>query len=128
MKNKAKQSNKKHGSAFGKFMKKPQGSGIAVILAAIIVFIALVLGASELFGSPISKIRAVNAAKEYVEMNMPGMDYERSSCKYDRETDMYCIDITPSGRKQSFRLEITAEGRVAQDGYTLEYMLSDIYE
>lgn len=119
---------KKSDSVFQKFIEKPLGFKIAAIAVALIVFAAAFLGSCELFGSPFARIRAVNAAKDYIKVNMAGMEYDRSLCKYDREADMYYIDITPSGRKQSFRLEVTPEGRVAKDGYTLDYMLSDIYE
>ncbi len=119
---------KKLDSMFQKFMKKSLGFKIAAIAVAVFILAAAFWGSCELLGSPVAKIRAVNAAKNYIKVNMPGMEYDRSFCKYDREADMYYIDITPSGRKQSLRLELTAEGRVAKDGYTLDYMLSDIYE
>ncbi len=111
-----------------KFKKMKLGAQIAIITAAVLVFTVAFWGACELFGSPIAKIRATSAAKNYIEMNMPGMEYDRSSCKYDRETDRYYIEITPDGRKTPFRLELTAEGRVTKDGYTLEYMYSDIFD
>lgn len=110
-----------------KFMKKPLKVKISVILAAVFIFVAVFWGMCELFGSPVAKIRVISAANDYIDENMPGMERSRSLCKYDRERDIYYIDFTPEGRKNSFRLEFREDGRLTKDGFTLDYMYDGLY-
>lgn len=119
---------KKVQNAIKKFSKKPLKYKISVIAAALVIFVVLFWSACELFGGPVAKIRVIAAAKDYIEENMPGMEADRSFCKYDRERDVYYIEFTPEGRIHPFILEFNEDGKLTKDGYTLDYVYSDIYE
>ena len=128
MKNTANKKSDKINSLIKKFNKKPLSFRITVITASVLIFAAAFFGACKLFGSPIAKIRAIGAAKDYISENMPGMDADRSLCKYDLKRNIYYIEFTPAGRKTPFVLEFDEDGRLTKDGYTLDYMYSDIYD
>lgn len=115
-------------SLIKRFNKKPLRFRITVIAASVLIFVAAFFGVCKLFGSPIAKIRVVGAAKDYISESMPGMDADRSLCKYDLKRDIYYIEFTPAGRKTPFVLEFNEEGQLTKDGYTLDYMYSDIYD
>ena len=111
-----------------KFNSKPQKFRVTAIVITAVVLIGLFCGGCVLLGNPIAKIRVINAANDYIDTNMPDMKRSRSICKYDITRDIYYIDFKPEGWKSAFTLEFTADGTLTKDGYTIEYVYSNMDE
>lgn len=109
------------------FNEKPLKVRVISAVSAVLVFAVLFWGGCELFGYPITKIKVISGAKAYISENMPDMEYKRSICKYSFKNDFYYIDFTPDGWSRAFRLTLNEDGKVIRDGYTIEYMYSEIY-
>lgn len=114
--------------AVTKFNAKPQKFRVAIIVAAFVVIAGLFACGCVLFGNPITKIKIIDAANEYIDNNFGNMERSRSICKYDIKRDIYYIDFTPKGWKRAFRLEFHEDGTLAKDGYTIDYMYQGMYE
>ncbi len=107
---------------YKKFTEKPIKFKVTAVALAVIVFAVLFLGGCKLFGNPITKIRIVDAANNYIDTNIGPMERSRSMCKNDVKRDIYYIDFTPKGWKRAFRLEFREDGTLTKDCYTVDYM------
>ncbi len=61
-----------------KFNAKPLKIRVTAIVVALVVFAGLFAGGCVLFGNPITKIKIIDAANDYIDTNMPEMERSRS--------------------------------------------------
>ena len=70
------------------------------------------------FGNPVSKLLVTQNAKEYLEENYQGTDFEIETVNYDFKTSNYYVNIvSPSSLDSSFTLYAGLNGKIGYDTY-----------